>query len=185
MAALRQPVPSRTEDIRKARVTERLLLSIPRAADAAALFGFLGDGEAMRYTHVVEDLASCRHLIETHESQREIVGCAPWVIRELATGEIVGWGGLYEDPFDRGWGIELAYFFAPKAWGRGLATELAEVALSVARDELGLAKVRAFAHPENVRSQNVLRKTGFRQQRIIPHMVRYLYERILSTPAGG
>jgi ribosomal-protein-alanine N-acetyltransferase len=179
MGVVQRSVRGRIEDLRSVRTTPRLLLSIPCAADVIALFRFLGDRDAMRYTHVVDDLASCRHLVETHESQRETVGCAPWVVRERETGEIVGWGGLYEDPFDRGWGIELAFFFAPRAWGRGLATELAEVALSIARDELGLAKVSAFAHPENARSHSVLRKAGFREQRFIPHMTRHLYERSL------
>jgi ribosomal-protein-alanine N-acetyltransferase len=28
---------------------------------------------------------------------------------------IVGWGGLYDDPFDSGWGVEVGYFFHPSA----------------------------------------------------------------------
>jgi hypothetical protein len=67
MGVVQRSVRGRMEDLRSVRTTPRLLLSIPCAADVIALFRFLGDRDAMRYTHVVDDLASCRHLVETHE----------------------------------------------------------------------------------------------------------------------
>jgi [ribosomal protein S5]-alanine N-acetyltransferase len=138
----------------------------------------MGDGVAMQYTHIVNSLEACEHHVMTHEGQRAKIGCAPWVIREWQEphAPIVGWGGLYDDPFDPGWGIELAYYFAPEAWGRGLASELAEASLTIAREELGLDKVSAFAHPDNVASRRVLIKAGFSEQRFVPEMTRHLYE---------
>ncbi len=164
------------------RITARLILSAPAKTDAPTLFSFLGDPAAMRYTHIAASLEDCAQRILTHEAQRQSVGCAPWTVRERQSGDIIGWGGLYEDPFDKGWGVELAYFFAPQAWGRGFASELAGASLALARDELLLAQVRAFAHPENYASDNVLRKAGFLKQRFIPHMNRFLYEINFSHP---
>jgi RimJ/RimL family protein N-acetyltransferase len=40
-----------------------------------------------------------------------------------ANDRIVGWGGLYNHPFDPGWGMEIAYFFHPDVWGQGYATD--------------------------------------------------------------
>jgi [ribosomal protein S5]-alanine N-acetyltransferase len=158
------------------RTTSRLQLDTPRCDDVAALFQFFGDASAMRFTQVSDNLDRCAALIDAHEQQRAVKGCAPWVIRERERKRIVGWGGLYEDPFDEGWGIELAYRFAPVAWGKGYATELAIYCLAVARDELRLSTVIAFSHPENSASHSVLRKAGFEEKKFLPEMNRHLFE---------
>jgi len=154
--------------------TARLSMRPTRLADAEALFAFLGDREAMRFTHVQPSLRACRRHIAAYEQQRARIGCAPWTILEKGGG-IVGWGGLYEDPFDRGWGIELGYFFAPSAWGQGYATELSTLSLEIARRELRLEVLTAFAHPDNTGSRRVLEKAGFSVERFVPEMQRLLY----------
>jgi [ribosomal protein S5]-alanine N-acetyltransferase len=88
---------------------------------------------------------------------------------------MIGFGGLYDDPFDVGWGIEVSYHFAKRAWGKGYATELTEFCLRVAHDRLGFAEIRAFAHPDNVASHRVLEKTGFELQRFVGQMNRFLF----------
>lgn len=134
----------------------------------------------MQYTEHSGSLEACRHRIMTHEAQRVTHGCAPWVIRKITSQRIIGWGGLYEDPFDPGWGVELGYFFAPSSWGQGYATELGLACLAMARDELKLPRLRAFSHPDNLASQKVLKKTGFIRKDFIPAMNRFLYELKLS-----
>ena len=159
--------------------TGRLQLRPATADDAPALFAFMGDPAAMHFTHVQPSLDACRHHISAHESRRPIAGCAPWTILEKASGAIIGWGGLYDDPFAPGWGIEIAYLFAPSAWGRGYATELVRFCLEVAGSHLRLESVAAFAHPDNAASRRVLEKTGFAIERFVPEMQRYLYRRRL------
>jgi RimJ/RimL family protein N-acetyltransferase len=158
--------------------TDRLLLRPTRLADAEALFAFLGDRDAMRFTHAQPNLRACRRHLAAYEKQRARIGCAPWTIFEKA-GDTVGWGGLYQDPFDPGWGIEVGYFFAPSAWGRGYATELVMFCLQVARG-LGLERLTAFAHSENLGSRRVLEKAGFSVERFVPEMQRFLYRRHLT-----
>ena len=155
--------------------TARLLLRPPRLADAPALFDFLGDTTAMRYTTPQASLRECRRYLAAHERQRRRIGCAPWVVVEKETKATIGFGGLYEDPFDPGWGVEVGYFFAPAAWGKGYATELTLFCVAVARQRPGLQVLRAFAHPDNIGSQRVLAKSGFRQERFVPEMNRWLY----------
>ncbi len=161
--------------------TGRLRLRPTRLSDAEALFAFMGDPVAMRFTHVQPDLRACRRHIAAYEHQRARIGCAPWTIFDRSEN-IVGWGGLYEDPFDRGWGIEVGYFFAPSAWGHGYATELATLCVDIARRELQLETLTAFAHPDNAGSRRVLEKAGFSVQRFVPEMQRYLYRRPLVPP---
>jgi ribosomal-protein-alanine N-acetyltransferase len=158
--------------------TTRLFLRRPSLADVPALFEFLGDAEAMRYTHTDTSLRECRRRIAVHEWRRRRDGYAPWTIVTKTDNRIIGWGGLYDDPFDPRWGVEVGYFFHPAIWGRGYATELLGAAMSVADDVLRLPEVRAFARPENIGSQRALLKAGFEVVRLIPEMERFLYRRI-------
>ena len=131
----------------------------------------------MRFTHVQADLRACHRHIALHERRRRRIGCAPWTIVEKATGAIIGWGGLYDDPFEPGWGVEIAYLFAPSAWGHGYATELVRYCVEIARTQLRLDTVAAFVHPDNAASRRVLGKAGFTLERFVPKMQRYLYRR--------
>lgn len=163
--------------------TSRLILRRPRLADVAELFEFLGDAEAMRHTRTVASLRECRRRVAVHERQRHRNGCAPWTIVSKTAKRIVGWGGLYNDPFTPGWGVEVGYFFHPSAWGQGYASELVAAAVSVADYQMRLPKVRAFAHPGNAGSRRVLEKAAFEIVRFVPEMERFLYERARKTPA--
>ena len=160
--------------------TERLNLRPSRVSDAPSLFQFLGDKQAMRFTQVHPCLDHTRRYLQTHEFNREKVGYAPWVILEKSSNGIVGFGGLYEDPFDPGWGLEVGYYFAPSAWGKGYAIELVQFCLALLRQSSVMSEVRAFAHPENAASRRVLMKAGFAEERFIPSMNRHLYRASLS-----
>tara|TARA_R110002110_G_scaffold370798_1_gene580788 strand:- start:80 stop:574 length:495 start_codon:yes stop_codon:yes gene_type:complete len=155
--------------------TARLKLQLLRLADAEALFEILGSTADRRYTFSLSDVRDCRRHIAGHECQRRKVGYGPWVIVEKASQKLVGFGGVYDDPFDPGWGPEVGYHFARSAWGRGYATELTRCAVRFAHETLKLRTVRAFAHPENKASQAVLRKSGFKLQRQVPGMERLLF----------
>jgi RimJ/RimL family protein N-acetyltransferase len=155
--------------------TRRLILARPLLADAPALVAFMGDPEAMRHTLRFDSLRACRRHLAGHACQARRTGYGPWTIRERSGGGIVGLGGLYVDPFDPGWGVEIGYHFAPSAWGRGYASELTRFCLERAHGALGLAAVRAFAHPDNAASLRVLGKAGFRRERFVPEMNRLLF----------
>lgn len=160
-----------------ADATERLVLRVQRLSDAGELMRFLGDSAAMRYMFHFAHLRSCRRHIAGHTCQHGKKGYGPWTVIEKASGLIVGFGGLLDDPFDPGWSIEVAYHFAPSVWGRGYATELTNHCLNIAAGRLHLREVSAFAYPNNTASRRVLEKTGFQQQRLVPEMNRYLYVR--------
>ena len=155
-----------------------MLLRQPSLADVPALFEFLGDAAAMRHTHVDATLRDCRRRIAAHEWLRRRDGYAPWTVVTRSEGRIVGWGGLYTDPFAPGWGVEVGYFFHPRAWGRGYATELVAACLDIADRVLKLPEVRAFARSENIASRRVLEKAGFEVVRFVPELERLLYRRL-------
>jgi [ribosomal protein S5]-alanine N-acetyltransferase len=157
--------------------TARLILRRPTLSDVPALFEFLGDAQAMRHTHVDASLRDCRRRVAMHEWKRRRNGCAPWTIVTREDARIIGWGGLYLDPFDPGWGVEVGYFFHPEAWGRGYATELVAACADVADLTLELPEVMAFASPDNTGSRRVLEKAGFEVKRFVPEMNRFLFRR--------
>lgn len=159
-----------------ARATARLTLHRPRLADAAALFAFLGDAAAMAYTVHNPSLRAVRRRIAAHARQARRDGFGPWTIRRQ-DGTVIGWGGLYTDPCDPGWGVEVGYAFHPAAWGQGYASELVAACTALADGPLGLAELRAFAHPDNHASRRVLEKAGFVAQREVAEMHRILYAR--------
>jgi [ribosomal protein S5]-alanine N-acetyltransferase len=64
---------------------------------------------------------------------------------------------------------------AGAAWGHGYASELVAACTDVADRTLQLPELAAFAHPDNVASRRVLRKSGFEQVRFVPEMNRFLY----------
>lgn len=103
----------------------------------------------MRFTRVHSSVEECTEYLDVHEAQRGIVGCAPWTVIGKEEGEIVGFGGLYEDPFEPGWGVEVAYFFRQSSWGKGYATELTMACLEFARREKRWPTIWAFAHADN------------------------------------
>jgi ribosomal-protein-alanine N-acetyltransferase len=157
--------------------TDRLLLSHARLSDVAALFGFLGNHAAMQFTHIDETFADCRKRVLVHEWFRRRDGFAPWVIRKKSDRTIIGWGGVYTDPFDPGWGPEVGYYFHPDSWGQGFATELLEASLHYAAHIYRLPVLTAFAHPDNAASRRLLEKSGFETQEFVPEMNRYCLKR--------
>ncbi len=158
--------------------TSRLILRRPRLTDVPVLFEFLGDVEAMQHTHADASLRECRRRVAVHEWRRRHDGYAPWTILAKSDGRIIGWGGLYDDPFDPGWGVEVAYFFHPSTWGQGYASEMVASCMRVADHALRLPEVRAFAHPANAGSRRVLEKAGFEVVRFLSKMDRFLYRRL-------
>ncbi len=96
-------------------------------------------------------------------------GFGLWVLRDRATGEVVGRGGL-QHTFVAGTDeIEAAWAILPARWGEGLATEFAEATVGVAFGELHLPDVVAFTLPGNLASRKVMEKVGFTYERELLH----------------
>jgi RimJ/RimL family protein N-acetyltransferase len=58
---------------------------------------------------------------------------------------------------------------------------LARFCIAHAKQQARWQTLSAFAHPQNVASQAVLRKSGFREERLMPELQRLLYRRNLNT----
>lgn len=97
-------------------------------------------------------------------------GFGLWLLRDHATGELVGRGGLQYTDAIGGYAVEAAWAIVPERWGQGLATELAQASVEVAFESLGLDELIAITLPENIASRRVMEKSGFVYDRDIEHV---------------
>ena len=82
---------------------------------------------------------------------------------------------------------DIGFAFLPEFWGRGLATEAGAASIEFARSTLGLARLVAMVHPDNVASARVVTKLGFSVEKKLrysglPGIDIDLFARSLATP---
>ncbi|WP_163782504.1 GNAT family N-acetyltransferase [Myxococcus vastator] len=97
----------------------------------------------------------------------DLLGFGFWVVREKATGRLVGEVGLGDFHRDMqpplGAGPEAGWVLAPGFHGKGYATEAVHAALAWADARLSPERVVCIIAPENAASIRVAGKCGFRQ----------------------
>ena len=113
------------------------------------------------------------------EEHWERYGFGVWLVRDHGTGEPIGWGGMQWTNVADLNEVEVAWAIKPERWGQGLATEMAQAAISSAFGPLGLQELIAFTLPDNVASRRVMEKTGFVYDSEIVHALlpHVLYRR--------
>ncbi len=106
-------------------------------------------------------------------------GFGLWLLRDRATGELVGRGGLQYTDAIGGYAVQAAWAIVPERWGQGFATELAHASVRVAFQSLGLHEVIAITLPDNFASRRVMERSGFTYDREIEHvgLAHALYRR--------
>ncbi len=140
--------------------TARLRLRRLRPADEPILVALDSDVEVMRY---IGSRGGTREQIVERVRDRIEADHGPlgwWLIENLADGAFQGVAALL--PMPGGGDVELAYRLARASWGRGIATEAGAALVNWAFSRAGLPHLVAVTFPENVASQHVLEKVGFR-----------------------
>jgi len=140
--------------------TERLLLTRPTIADAAAIFErYASDPEVVRYVgfprhlHVVDTAAFIRYC----DGEWTRAPAGPLLVWSRADGRLLGGTGL---GFESGGVVSTGYVLARDAWGHGYATESLRAMIDLARS-LSVPRLIARVHPEHRPSARVLEKCGF------------------------
>lgn len=95
-----------------------------------------------------------------------------------ATDEFIGTCGVEPFDLDGQPEVELGYRLCLKFWGKGYAKEAASAILSYGFGDLKLARIIAFALPQNKPSLRILENLGFRYLRNFVHadLPHRLYE---------
>jgi ribosomal-protein-alanine N-acetyltransferase len=123
---------------------------------------------------VVKTLASARRPLP-EEKIVEIIqravdhwrqhGFGYWVFHLKKDGQFIGRGGLTMHQMDGNPVVGLGYALMPDYWNQGFATEMSRASLEVGFGHLGLSEIWSWALPDNLPSQRVMEKVGFRYER--------------------
>ncbi|MER7501831.1 GNAT family N-acetyltransferase [Nonomuraea pusilla] len=92
-------------------------------------------------------------------------GYGLWIVTVRETGEFAGNCGLTRQNVEGEILTEVGYLVPARPQGRGYATEAALACRDHARDVLGVDRLIAIIHPENVPSQRVAGKLGLTFER--------------------
>jgi ribosomal-protein-alanine N-acetyltransferase len=143
--------------------TERLVLREFRLDDQDAAHRYGSDEQVTRHT-----TWGPNSLTDTANYLGEVVRRAsiePRTSFILAVvtldGELIGAAHLKFTDAEHRQG-ELGYVLAKDSWGFGYATEVARRLIAFGFDELGMERIMATCHPENLASARVLVKAGMR-----------------------
>jgi len=124
-----------------------------------------GDPAVMAMLGGVRDEANSAQYLARNLQHWADYGFGLWILRERSGGEPIGRAVLRHVLIENIDEVEVGYAFYQPYWGRGLATEVANVCVSFAERELHLASVVGVTSPENRASQRVLCKAGLVYER--------------------
>jgi RimJ/RimL family protein N-acetyltransferase len=151
------------------RRTERLLLNRVTPADFDDLHRMYRDERVMATLGGVISVEETRRRLGLLVAHWEEHGFGWWLLRDAATGQFVGRGGLRYYTLEGRREVEVGYGLLSEYWGKGLATELARESVRVGFTELRVPELVSFTLPDNLGSRRVMEKAGFRYDRDIMH----------------
>jgi RimJ/RimL family protein N-acetyltransferase len=129
------------------------------------------DVEVTRYLGGTKTPAEVDEMFETRILRYYVdhPGLGIWLTIDKASGERLGFHLLNHIQGESI--IQVGYSLMPSAWGRGIATEVAEAVLRYGFVDLGLPTIAGMTSMGNVASQKVLLKIGLerRGERAFPH----------------
>jgi RimJ/RimL family protein N-acetyltransferase len=170
--------------------TARLVADRPLLRDAEQLHAVVADERVVPWLWPdgPPSLARVRSMLVHDAAHWKRHGWGPWVVRDAATGTLLGRVGLEHTTVGGRPEVEVAWALSAERWGEGLATEIAAEAVRVAFDVVGLPDLVAFTLVGNTRSRAVMERLGFRYERDVEHAglphVLYRISREGGTPSG-
>jgi len=153
--------------------TPRLSVRLLTMADLDFFFALQSDPEMMRYIRPPEtDKEAVRERIAFLEKYtEENPGIGSVVAHWKDTGLPAASGVIRRIEYQPSNDFEIGYMVLRDNWGRGLGSEIARGLSDYAFEQFDAPRVVAFTDPENIGSQRVLEKAGFR---VVGN--RYIYD---------
>lgn len=128
-------------------------------ADADRLAVLHADHRVMQFLkHGTLNRQQSDAMVADYEAEWSALGFGSWTATELATGHLVGYGGLRVH--DRGLGIALRAAFVPEAQGKGYGPEMGRASIDFAFDVAGADSVLAVTRESNKAGRRSLEKLG-------------------------
>ncbi len=143
--------------------TERLRVRQYEPGDADIFYKLNSDEEVMRYIRPVQTREeSDKALADYIAFYPEYPQMGRWAVEEKISGKQVGRFAIIFIPGSEK--IQLGYSLFKEEWGKGYATELTREGLQFVFHKMQLPLIYAVTETANIASQNVLLKTGFREE---------------------
>ena len=161
MDAQATPVPNKPPIVILA--TPRLILRTATEQDIPVMHErVLGDGEVMRYVfHGPMTAERAEEVMRKHFTFGDgVTGIA--VLTEKASGELIGFAGLFPCTALDAEDLEIGFVLARRAWGKGIATEIGAAQLAFGFEQLNCRRLLALADPQNRPSIHAIEKIGMR-----------------------
>jgi [ribosomal protein S5]-alanine N-acetyltransferase len=142
-------------------LTERVRLRPLTPDDLDALHATVFGDPEVSWTRTARSYEDGRESLDAKIAAYRERGFGMLAVEDRETGEVLGYAGLQH--LEDGPEVEVGYYLGRKAWGRGLATEIARRVVEYGFTELELPRIVAVVRPDNAASQNVLSKAGLRK----------------------
>jgi len=147
--------------------TERLYLREILESDEESMFEMDSDAEVYKFLGIkpIRNIEQSRKLIAAIRDQYKKNGIGRWAIVEKETDRFIGWTGFkletntingHHDFYD------LRFRLLRKFWGKGYITEATKAAIAYAFTTLQLPEICSMTLKNNIKSQHVLDKLGFK-----------------------
>jgi [ribosomal protein S5]-alanine N-acetyltransferase len=150
-------------------VSRRLILRPTRLDDWTTLRAIDGDPAVMATLGGLRSERETMAYALAQEDHWDRYGFGWWMAFERETGAFVGRGGLRHLEIDDVLEVEVGYAVVRTHWGRGFATEIAEAAVRVAMEDVGLSRLVGVTLTTNHVSRRVLEKVGFQYVKELTH----------------
>lgn len=144
--------------------TTRLLLRPPRSTDAAALAERRSDARVAQYQNWVPPypLQRAEAMLAELSKMEGPASESWWMLTVADLDDTMIFGDLALHPTFDGRSIEIGYTLHPSAWGKGYALEAVNALIDRLWSDDRVTRLSAMLHPDNVASEQVLERTGFR-----------------------
>lgn len=145
--------------------TDRLVIRLPSLDDSPQYFELFSDPEALKFwsevAWTVPETASTRvaRLIEMNEAGQSLSLC----IEMRKDQKLIGTLSLFNWA-EQSRRAEIGYFIGRKFWRQGFGFEAVSALILAAFGELDLNRLEADIHPDNVASEQLLKKLGFQKE---------------------
>ncbi len=137
--------------------------------DIDAVYEFSTNSQVVKYTGddgMVKDKHDAENIIRNiWLAEYKKYGYARYALIHKADNRVIGFCGVKYEPDILGPGIgcpDIGYRMLPEYWGQGLATEAVKACLNYAKDELGLTRIIGEVAEDNIASNKLLLKLGFK-----------------------
>jgi ribosomal-protein-alanine N-acetyltransferase len=158
--------------------SDRLILRSMTDDDVSFVFKHFSDPDVTEYLVDQEPVANAleaKEIIQWASNPKDI-SCTRWVIFLREDNEPIGTCGFHnwDQTNNR---VEIGYDLAKSHWRKGISYEALNLMIASGFDRMGLNRIEAYVHLENVASYSLLKKLGFHLEGIVrdKHLFRGEY----------